>query len=259
MFEIYFITSNRTKLAHVKYLAKEYDVVIYQHQKKYYGVGYKEPRISNRDKLLRESIEDAIKRWQKNISNPNKTFFFIEDTSVIIDSLSENKEYPGVNIKFWMEKNSFATVDTMLKMKGNNRRVMVRSDILLYIPGYFRNTKREKYIVFTSSMSGTITNKEYKFRTNPVYPWLDNKSFNKWFIPDGCNKPISILPISIADIYDFRNDACKKMLGYLESRNIIYKKAERYKQEIFSFTNNFIYLICGLPCARKNYIRVLFV
>ena len=32
---------------------------------------------------------------------------------------------------------------------------------------------------------------ENEIKTNLVYPWLDNKTFNKWFIPDGVSVPLS--------------------------------------------------------------------
>jgi len=256
MREIIFLTSNRLKFLHAKYIAKQYDVEIIQYQEKFYGIGYEEPRISDRDELLKKSMEDAIRRWQKNISNPEKTFFFIEDTSVIIDSLSEKKEFPGVDIKFWMKKNSFSSVDKKLKQKGNNRKVTVRSDILLYIPKYYRTKNDKEYKKFTSSINGKVTDREYNLKTNPIYPWLDNKTFNKWFVPEGCDKPISSLSINIADRYDFRKNAIKEMLEFLESRNIPHKKIKGYKQENLYLTNNCIFLICGLPCAGKTTLGI---
>ena len=69
MTDITFITSNQTKIAHARYLCRNYDVNILQYKKLFYGVGYHEPRIYDRSELLKESFEDAVKRWKKNVSN----------------------------------------------------------------------------------------------------------------------------------------------------------------------------------------------
>ena len=90
MTDITFITSNLTKLAHARHLCKGYDVNILQHKKFFYNKkGYEEPRIYDRNKLLKESFNDAITRWEKNVSNFGERLFFIEDTSVRIDALSD--------------------------------------------------------------------------------------------------------------------------------------------------------------------------
>ena len=57
-----FVTSNNVKLAHARHICKGYDFELTQHKKVFYGVGYDEPRITDRDSLLKSSIEDAIKR-----------------------------------------------------------------------------------------------------------------------------------------------------------------------------------------------------
>ena len=58
MTDITFITSNPTKLAHARHLCKEYDINILQYKKFFYGKGYVEPRIYDREVLLEESIND---------------------------------------------------------------------------------------------------------------------------------------------------------------------------------------------------------
>ena len=243
---------------HARYLARNYDVII--SQQIHYGIGYSEPRISDREKLLEQSIEDATDRWVKNVSSPQKRIFFIEDTSVIIHSLSKDEEYPGVDIKYWMKKNNFDSIDKMLKKKGNDRRVTVRSDILLYLPKQLQEIEGKKYMRFNSSINGTICEQEHDFKTNPLYPWLDNKSFNKWFVPNGCNIPISILPIHEADKYDFRLGAFKAILEYLEAKHIIRKKTitSHPRQGSLPDSSTSIFLISGLPCAGKTTLGLYF-
>src|SRR5258706_10070499 len=110
MFEIVFITSNNEKLAHARYLCRNYDVFI--SKQKQYGIGYNEPRVPEKNKLLEESFKDAYQRWKKSVSNPDEKFFFIEDTSVSILALSTDEvEVPGTDIKYWMKENDFSKVD----------------------------------------------------------------------------------------------------------------------------------------------------
>lgn len=160
MNEIYFITSNRTKLMHARHLSRDYDVLVCP--QKHYGVGYKEPKISDREKLLEDSIKDAMHRLEKAGFQPFSKILFIEDTSVIIKSLSTDEEYPGTDIKFWMRENDFSSVDSMLKSVSNDRRVEVRSDIVLCFP---QNNKDStlSFKRFTSSARGSIVEHEFIF------------------------------------------------------------------------------------------------
>ncbi|HDL00737.1 MAG TPA: hypothetical protein ENH23_00695, partial [candidate division Zixibacteria bacterium] len=82
------------------------------------------------------------------------------------------------------------------------------------------------YVSFTSEVRGTIADHEYNITTNPVNPWLDDKTFNKWFVPDGCSAPLSTLNIGDADKYDFRADAFMDMLIFLEKKKRIRRKDE---------------------------------
>ncbi|MFA5293487.1 MAG: non-canonical purine NTP pyrophosphatase [Phycisphaerae bacterium] len=258
MFKLLFLTSNRTKFQHARYLCRKHDIDIIL--KSDYGVAYNEPRIPDRDNLLNESIKNAIERRLKKKQKLSKTqkdvysmldeVFFIEDTSVIINALStSSEEVPGTEIKFWMKEHDFTSVDKLLKEHGNDRRVIVRSDILLYLPKYWR--EGEGYKRFTSAEYGTITEKEYNIKTNDLYPWLDNKSFNKWFVPQGCKYPISMLPIKDADQYDFRAGAFKKMLTFLDIK-IKNSKKENIIQKTLSLFDTPAFLVCGLPCAGKT-------
>lgn len=257
MLKLTFVTSSSIKLHHAIHLCDDYDIKIDSHKKMHYGKGYEEPRIRERDELLKRSIEDALKRWRKYASRPDETFFFIEDTSVIIHALSNDKEeIPGVDIKYWMKENDFKSIDCMLKEKGNDRRVTVRSDVLLTLPRELKDKHSKPYIRFTSETHGTLSEKEYDFTTNPVYPWLDNKTFNKWFIPDGCSHPISMLKIDEADKHDFRVSAFRDMLKFLEENNQV--KRKNINDSLATMVQvGFpigmpLYLVSGPTCAGKT-------
>lgn len=84
-----------------------------------------------------------------------------------------------------MRETSFSDLDNRLKTLGNNRKVIVRSDIVLYLPPNLRSAPDETYRIFVGKSEGTIVDTEVPFETNKLYPWLDNKTFNKWFVPKG--------------------------------------------------------------------------
>ena len=254
MYEIVFITSNNEKLAHARYLCRDYDVYITK--QKFYGIGYNEPRVRHRKELFDRSINDASERWKKNVSSPDEKIFFIEDTSVIIPSLSkEGVEIPGVDIKYWMRENDFYTLDKKLKGNGSDRRAIVRSDIALVLNKKLSEKIGEAYKIFTSKIEGEIIDEEVNIDTQPYYTWLNNKTFNKWFIPNNCSQPLSSLPISKADLYDFRKGSFNQMLSFLEEMGVIKKKGPfTHSTYQLSFFIEPLFIVCGPTCAGKTTI-----
>lgn len=277
MIKLFFLSSNLTKIAHFEYLLREQPIILLPPPN--YGKPYYEPRIEDRDKLLKESVQSANVKLAKSSNSTEQSpqsgifisanagsdelldryasmhqhrLFFIEDTSIAIEALSGEKEFPGVNVKYWMRETSFAKLDDLLKSLGNNRRVTVRSDIVLYLPPNLRDTPDEIYKVFVGKSEGSVVNEEIKFETNTIYPWLDNKTFNKWFVPKGAKKPISLLSINAALKHDFRNKAVQGLIDFLKSKDLIESRAFEVKPiqgELFPRRN---YIICGATCAGKT-------
>lgn len=253
MIEIAFLTTNNVKLAHARHLCQDWDVNIIQHKLLHYGIGYEEPRLFERKKLLEESVKDAIQRWEKNISKAENRLYFIEDTSVIIHALStSDNEVPGVDIKYWMRENTFEKVDKELRNKGNNRRVTIYSHIVLVLTKDLKEKFGQDNITFKGKSDGFFVESEYKFDTNKLYPWLDNVSFNKWFVPPDESIPISMFPIEKADVYDFRKDSFTQMLNFLFEQNKIHKKSSKEIDSRFIF--NPLFVISGPTCAGKSTI-----
>jgi dephospho-CoA kinase/inosine/xanthosine triphosphate pyrophosphatase family protein len=258
MLDITFITSNTIKLAHARHLSSKYNVNILHYKKKYYGVGYNEPRTLDKAQLLESSMNDAIRRWKKYVSS-NTQLFFIEDTSVKIDALStNNNEFPGADIKYWMIDKKFSELDKELRNRNNNRQVSVTSHIVLFLTKDIKSTENSNHIyrIFTSTIHGKIVDAEYLIETNILYPWLDNKTFNKWFVPNGFDVPISLLNISDADKVDFRSGAFQEMYDFIgKYYNIrqVTNNGKLTKGNIF-FQFAPLYLISGPTCAGKSTI-----
>lgn len=249
MFELIFFTSNRTKTLHAQYLCRHYNVKISNFREKTYHANYEEPRTQNRDRLLKESLKSAKEKAISAGLSIKQPFIF-EDTSVIIHSLSSNgNEYPGTDIKFWMRETSFESIDFQLIFFGNNRAVTVRSDLVLYLPSV---PPFEFY--FTSKADGVIVDAENRdLKTNLIYPWLDNKTFNKWFCPEGEVKVISELPIESADKYDFRKNAFYEMLDFLYKEGIIFRRSLSEPERIIK-SDSCLHIVVGLSCAGKTTI-----
>jgi dephospho-CoA kinase/inosine/xanthosine triphosphate pyrophosphatase family protein len=249
MFELVFFTSSRVKLAHAIYLCRDYDIQIIGFREKTFGANYVEPRILDREQLIEFSYRDALERWGKAASVERP--FFIEDTSVTINALSVKREVPGVDIKYWMSDMDFQRLDADLKARGNDRKVTVRSDVVLHLTPDMRGREKRSYLQFTSMMAGTIVNREEAFNTNPTYPWLDNSTFNKWFSPAKHSRSISTLPIVEADRHDFRAGAFREMLEYLESQKQVVRRSRPEVQGHFDFGPR-LFIVCGPSCAGKT-------
>jgi adenylate kinase family enzyme/inosine/xanthosine triphosphate pyrophosphatase family protein len=255
MTDITFITSNQTKVAHARYLCKGYDVNILQYKKLFYGVGYNEPRIYDRRELLQRSFDDALRRWEKNVAGSGNRLFFIEDTSVRIDALSDEKnEVPGVDVKYWMQAINFTSLDKLLREHGNNRKVSVSSHVILFLTDSLKEKvgTKDRYKVFTSTSNGNIVEHEQQIETQILYPWLDNKTFNKWFVPDGYSLPISLLKIEDADNGDFRKGAFQQMLRFLKENGQIESSPKPMPDLRLQFDD--IFVVCGPTCSGKSTI-----
>lgn len=260
MIEIVFFSTNRSKLAHFRYLGEKAGIRVKGFHETTYYASYHEPKIDDRSELLKLSYESALAQWlkRKGANNDDHSTFFFEDTSVTVEALSKNAEVPGVNVKYWMRDMTFAKLDALLKRAGNNRKVIVRSDIVMHLPQRWRtllNTS-DRYLSVVGESHGVIVDSERLIQPNLVYPWLDGKTFNKWFVPVGASDPISMLNIAEADKADFRARAFEKIalilrdgLGFLAKR----QEPGAHQLQIPGIaTYPAIYVICGPSCAGKS-------
>ena len=63
-----------------------------------------------------------------------RSIFFVEDTSLRLEALSDSSDFPGLKVKEWFASSTFEEVDRLIKEKGGDRRAVVKSDIALYVP-----------------------------------------------------------------------------------------------------------------------------
>lgn len=254
MRELTFFTSNQTKLAHARFLAEGRQIRIQGFRQRTYHAGYDEPRLKSREAILEASYRSARRQMLKAGYSEASHPFILEDTSVRIDALSRgDEEVPGVDIKYWMEGRSFADVDRMLRAHGNVRDATVRSDVLLHVPTSYRKSwslpQDTEFVIFTGEQRGSVVERESEFSTNLVYPWLDDKSFNKWFQPEGCDGPLGSLPIEMADKVDFRRKSFEKLFSFLEERRYFWEPAAQMQLSLDRKPN---IILCGYTCAGKT-------
>ncbi|WP_419204691.1 non-canonical purine NTP pyrophosphatase [Bordetella trematum] len=260
MIEFVFFSTNRSKLAHFRYLGEKAGVRVKGFHETTYYASYNEPKIDDRSELLKLSYESALEQWLKRqgANDDDHSTFFFEDTSVVVEALSKDAEVPGVNVKYWMRDMTFAKLDALLKRAGNNRKVIVRSDIVMHLPPRWRTllNTTDRYLSMVGESHGVIADYERKIQPNLVYPWLDDKTFNKWFVPDGASGPISTLDIKEADLADFRarafaeiTSALRGKLSFLTSR----KEPGADQLQIPGIvTYPSIFVICGPSCSGKS-------
>lgn len=127
----------------------------------------------------------------------------------------------------------------------------VRSDILLHVPTSLRRAWRveEPFLIFTGKQQGFIIEAEHSFDANQVYPWLDNRSFNKWFVPDGQALPLGALSIRDADTVDFRCKSFGDLFNFLEGRNYFAIPMVQLRLQLDDRPN---IILCGYTCSGKT-------
>lgn len=252
MLRIFFFTSNLTKLAHARYLARQHPITISGFRQHTYHADYFEPRGLSREEMLDQSYNSALQQFKKAGLDPRSQIFFLEDTSVRIDALStDSNDVPGLEIKYWMRTASFERLNRDLYAARNNRRSRVRSDVLLHIPEMYKLRWKEKrrYRIFSGYQEGVIVEQEQAFDTNLVFPWLDNKTFNKWFQPDGVDRPMGALDIADADVVDFRRLSVGGMLRFVAERTPIRPSLKQVRLDIDEYDD---FVLCGYTCAGKT-------
>ncbi len=252
MRELTFFTTNQTKLAHARYIAEGRRIHIKGFRQRTYHADYLEPRLDSRHDILRASYESAKEQLAKAGFSEASHPFILEDTSVRIEALSSaDTEIPGADIKYWMEDQTFASLDAMLRAKGNDRRALVRSEVLLHVPSSFQASwnVESDFLLFTGQQSGAIVDAEYVFDANLIYPWLDNRSFNKWFVPEGDSRPLGALPIAVADRLDFRRKSLGKLFDFLEERRYFSAPVAQFELPLDRQPN---IILCGYTCAGKT-------
>lgn len=202
---VYFYTSNLEKLLQARLMFQEQGQTLSHFRAN--REPYEEDYSLQKDELLRRAIMQVRNQFLV------RSIFFVEDTSIRIDALSDEDDFPGLRAKEWFSETSFSHLDELLKSKGKNRRAIVKSDIALHIPNL------EETFLFHGETIGVISDEPPNFETNLKHPWLTPNTFNGWIIPDGADVPLGEMPFEKSIEYDFRIKALKDLLNFLRPLN----------------------------------------
>jgi inosine/xanthosine triphosphate pyrophosphatase family protein/dephospho-CoA kinase len=205
LLRVFFYTSNADKLiqARLIFVRHGYQLNHYRSQNEPYDEDYSLGTEGLLTKALRQVSQDFERR----------SVFFVEDTSLRIEELSDAIDYPGVRAKEWFAESDFEDVDRQLVMRGNDRRATVKSDIALWLPTLSRP------IFFHGETSGLVATEPPSFEASAQYPWLTPETFNGWFIPDGATKRLGEMEFEDSLSYDFRAKSLGLLIERLEELN----------------------------------------
>jgi inosine/xanthosine triphosphate pyrophosphatase family protein/dephospho-CoA kinase len=200
---VFFYTSNLAKFLHARVVLDRSGLVLQHFRSK--DDPYAEDYSLGKKALLERAIQEI------SSSVGAGSLFFVEDTSLRMESLSTpDEDFPGLAVKEWFARTSFDELDTALKQSGNDRRATVKSDVALHIPGLVHP------VFFHGSTEGVVANTLPTFEENPRYPWLTPKSFNGWFIPNGCDKRLGEMSLEESWGQDFRTRCLEELISRLE-------------------------------------------
>jgi inosine/xanthosine triphosphate pyrophosphatase family protein/dephospho-CoA kinase len=200
---VFFYTSNLAKFLHARVVFAQSGLVLQHFRSK--EDPYAEDYSLGKEALLERAIQEI------SSSVGAGSLFFVEDTSLRVESLSTpTMDFPGLAVKEWFVQTSFEDFDADLRRKGNDRRAVVKSDIALHLPGL------NHPVFFHGHSEGVVASSSPNFDENPQFPWLTPKSFNGWFIPDGCDKRLGEMSLEESWGYDFRTQCLEKLISRLE-------------------------------------------
>lgn len=201
--EIFFYTSNLNKFLQARTVFERYGILLNHFKSK--EDPYSEDYTVGKEKLLARAINEILG------SIGHASIFFVEDTSLRIDALSDPiNDFPGLAVKEWFSKTTFEELDIELKKSGNNRGALIKSDIALHVPGLNRP------VFFRGKTRGCVADSPPYFEESRQYPWLTPNSFNGWFITEGSAKRLGEMTFEESWQFDFRIRAMIQLIERLE-------------------------------------------
>lgn len=163
---------------------------------------YHEDYSGTPEDLLTSAIDEV------RLRSGTSGYFFIEDTAIRIDALSDSSDYPGLAAKEWFTGTSFETLVSQLRESGS-WGCTVMSRIALVEPGRLKPT------FFYGSVTGRVV-ESLPEHVEISHPWLDPSSFSGWFVPDGATRTLAEMSFEESLKYDFRARSLLSLIDHLE-------------------------------------------
>ena len=252
LFSVFFYTSNTDKLiqARLIFMRSGYQLRHYRSRHEPYDEDY--------SLGTRGLLNNALKQVSQDFDL--RSMFFVEDTSLRLEALSEEEDYPGTRVKEWFAATSFYDLASQIKLRGGDRRAVVKSDIALQIPTLSRP------IFFHAETSGQVALDPPTFLPSVPYPWLTPNTFNGWFIPGGSSKRLGEMEFEESLEYDFRAKALGLVIERLEeltaalnfgarhhiTRRSIARSLASGQMSLFPAERSRVLLVVGNKCGGKS-------
>lgn len=168
---------------------------------------YEENYSGSKEQLLAAAVAEIRRR------EGSTAVFFIEDTSIRIDALSGDADFPGLRAKEWFaDANHEDTVKAA--SESGSRACSVESCIALSLPGL------DRPIFFYGVTNGQLVERLPSRRANLSTPWLDPSSFSGWFVPNGAARTLGEMSLEGSFAHDFRAKSLLLLLDRLEELTI---------------------------------------
>jgi inosine/xanthosine triphosphate pyrophosphatase family protein/dephospho-CoA kinase len=247
--EVFFYTSSVDKFLHASTVFSRSGVLLREFRST--TEPYTEDYSAGKARLLTRAIKEILGATARH------PLFFVEDTSLRIDALSEEKvDYPGLSVKEWFANTTFDRLDADLRRLGRGREATIKSDIALHVPGLARP------LFFHGEVTGRVADSPPDFTENPQYPWLTPRSFNGWFIPDGTTRRLGEMTLEESWQHDFRTRALEELINRLEEYAAIlnlpshsYSRSRNLStpEQLFLLPERAaIFIVVGKTCAGKT-------
>jgi inosine/xanthosine triphosphate pyrophosphatase family protein/dephospho-CoA kinase len=247
---VYFYTSNLPKFLQARLVFGRAGLAL--HHFKSRKDPYSEDYSVGKQELLARAIQEVLGTVGSG------SLFFVEDTSLRIDALSDTEEFPGLAVKEWFQRTTFDSLDRELSARGKGRKATVKSDIALHVPGLSRP------IYFHGETQGEIPLSPPEFVENRQHPWLTPDTFNGWLIPDGATKRLGEMTLEESWRFDFRIQALESLLDRLEEYTGLLNlggqgyrvrspQSLRQQPSLFSQQpSGLVFVVVGYTCAGKT-------
>lgn len=243
---IYFVTSNEDKMFQARLIFSKFGLELQSFQR---PPEYLEDYAQGKEKLLEVGVREVAGALGSS------DFFFLEDTSVRIEAISEQTDEPGLAIKEWFTPQRMQDLADRIVREELDPAATVKSDIALHVPGLSRP------VFFSGETTGRIAPVAPDFDRDPRYPWLRPDTFNGWLIPDGYDQPLGSLSFDSSMAVDFRARALVSLVERLEEYAVVlnappHSYAVRTKpgpaQPQLPLANRPALMVIGQTCSGKT-------
>lgn len=203
--QVTFFTSSRAKFAQAStiFTMSGARLAFRRHDEEPYAEDY----TGGKEQLLEEAVKEIRRR------EGSTAVFFIEDTSIRIEALSENSDFPGLRAKEWFMDAVHEEILSIADGFGS-RGCSVESCIALSLPGL------DRPIYFYGVTYGDLVAQLPPPQVNLSTPWLDPTSFSGWFVPTGATLTLGQMSLEGSFSHDFRAKSLMLLLDRLEELTV---------------------------------------